>query len=166
MLSRCLRALLFVPTVATALHAQSSKITTYVRYAVDGQTSYGRVVGTTVQQLRAAPWLDATPTGRTVPLARVKLLAPATPSKVIAVGLNYQTHLGERSAATYPGLFAKFPTSIIAHDANIILPPDANNAHYEGEMVIVIGKQASNVTVADAKQYVFGSASSVEPPRR
>ena len=54
MLSRCLRALLFVPTVATALHAQSSKITTYVRYAVDGQTSYGRVVGTTVQQLRAA----------------------------------------------------------------------------------------------------------------
>ena len=156
MLSRCLRALLFVPTVATALHAQSSKITTYVRYAVDGQTSYGRVVGTTVQQLRAAPWLDSTRTGRTTPLARVKLLAPATPSKVIAVGLNYQTHLGERSAATYPGLFAKFPTSIIAHDENIVLPSDANNAHYEGEMVIVIGKQASNVTVADAKQYVFG----------
>ena len=88
MLSRCLRALLFVPTVATALHAQSSKITTYVRYAVDGQTSYGRVVGTTVHQLRAAPWLDSTRTGRTTPLARVKLLAPATPSQVIAVGLN------------------------------------------------------------------------------
>ena len=127
-----------------------------MRYAVDGQTSYGRVVGTTVQQLRAAPWLDSTRTGRTTPLARVTLLAPATPSKVIAVGLNYQTHLGERSAATYPGLFAKFPTSIIAHDENIVLPPDANNAHYEGEMVIVIGKQASNVTVAEAKQYVFG----------
>jgi 2-keto-4-pentenoate hydratase/2-oxohepta-3-ene-1,7-dioic acid hydratase in catechol pathway len=127
-----------------------------VRYAVDGQTSYGRVVGTTVQQLRAAPWLDSTRTGRTVPLARVKLLAPATPSKVIAVGLNYQTHLGERSAATYPGLFAKLPTSIIAHAENIVLPPDANNAHYEGEMVIVIGKQASRVTVAEAKQYVFG----------
>ena len=37
-----------------------------------------------------------------------------------------------------------------------MLPPDANNAHYEGEMVIVIGKQAANVSVADAKQYVFG----------
>ena len=139
----------------TALSAQSPTITTYVRYRVDGATSYGRVVGTTVQQLRAAPWLDTTRTGRTVPLARVQLLAPAT-SKVIAVGLNYQTHLGERSAATYPGLFAKLPTSIIAHDEPIVLPADANNAHYEGEMVIVIGKQAANVSVADAKQYVFG----------
>jgi 2-keto-4-pentenoate hydratase/2-oxohepta-3-ene-1,7-dioic acid hydratase in catechol pathway len=140
----------------TVLSAQAAKVTTYVRYRVDGATSYGRVVGTTVQQLRAAPWLDTTRTGRTVPLARVQLLAPATPSKVIAVGLNYQTHLGERSAATYPGLFTKLPTSIIAHDEPIVLPPDANNAHYEGEMVIVIGKQATNVSVADAKQYVFG----------
>ena len=140
----------------TALSAQSPTINSYVRYRVDGATSYGRVVGTTVQQLRDAPWLDTTRTGRTVPLARVQLLAPATPSKVIAVGLNYQTHLGERSAATYPGLFAKLPTSIIAHDEPIVLPADANNAHYEGEMVIVIGKQAANVSVADAKQYVFG----------
>lgn len=156
MLSRFAHLLLFILLVPTTLHAQSSLITKYVRYTVDGQTSYGRVVGATVQQLRAAPWIDSTRTGRTVPLSRVQLLAPATPSKVIAVGLNYQTHLGERSAATYPGLFTKLPTSIIAHEADVILPPDANNAHYEGEMVIVIGKKASHVSVAEAKQYVFG----------
>lgn len=156
MLSRFAHLLLFILLVPTTLHAQSSHITKYVRYTVDGQTSYGRVVGATVQQLRAAPWIDSTRTGRTVPLSRVKLLAPATPSKVIAVGLNYQTHLGERSAATYPGLFTKLPTSIIAHEEDVILPPDANNAHYEGEMVIVIGKKASHVSVAEAKQYVFG----------
>lgn len=156
MLSRFAHLLLFILLVPTTLHAQSSHITKYVRYTVDGQTSYGRVDGATVQQLRAAPWIDSTRTGRTVPLSRVKLLAPATPSKVIAVGLNYQTHLGERSAATYPGLFTKLPTSIIAHEEDVILPPDANNAHYEGEMVIVIGKKASHVSVAEAKQYVFG----------
>lgn len=156
MLSRFAHQLLFILLVPTTLHAQSSHITKYVRYTVDGQTSYGRVDGATVQQLRAAPWIDSTRTGRTVPLSRVKLLAPATPSKVIAVGLNYQTHLGERSAATYPGLFTKLPTSIIAHEEDVILPPDANNAHYEGEMVIVIGKKASHVSVAEAKQYVFG----------
>lgn len=156
MLSRFAHLLLFILLVPTTLHAQSSPITKYVRYTVDGQTSYGRVVGATVQQLRAAPWIDSTRTGRTVPLSRVKLLAPATPSNVIAVGLNYQTHLGERSAATYPGLFTKLPTSIIAHEEDVILPPDANNAHYEGEMVIVIGKKASHVSVAEAKQYVFG----------
>lgn len=156
MLSRFAHLLLFILLVPTTLHAQSSSITKYVRYTVDGQTSYGRVDGATVQQLRAAPWIDSTRTGRTVPLSRVKLLAPATPSNVIAVGLNYQTHLGERSAATYPGLFTKLPTSIIAHEEDVILPPDANNAHYEGEMVIVIGKKASHVSVAEAKQYVFG----------
>ncbi len=156
MLSRFAHLLLFILLVPATVHAQSSHITKYVRYTVDGQTSYGRVDGATVQQLRAAPWIDSTRTGRTVPLSRVKLLAPATPSKVIAVGLNYQTHLGERSAATYPGLFTKLPTSIIAHEEDVILPPDANNAHYEGEMVIVIGKKASHVSVAEAKQYVFG----------
>ncbi len=156
MLSRFAHLLLFILLVPATVHAQSSHITKYVRYTVDGQTSYGRVDGATVQQLRAAPWIDSTRTGRTVPLSRVKLLAPATPSNVIAVGLNYQTHLGERSAATYPGLFTKLPTSIIAHEEDVILPPDANNAHYEGEMVIVIGKKASHVSVAEAKQYVFG----------
>jgi 2-keto-4-pentenoate hydratase/2-oxohepta-3-ene-1,7-dioic acid hydratase in catechol pathway len=86
----------------------------------------------------------------------VTLLAPATPGKVIAVGLNYLTHLGERPAATYPGLFAKMPTSIIADRDTIVLPSDAANAHYEGEMVLVMGKRAQNVPVATAREYVFG----------
>ena len=146
-----LAPLLFV----SAAHAQP-RVTTYVRYAVNGQESYGRLDGETIAQLRAAPWIDTARTGRTVSLRQARLLAPATPSKVIAVGLNYQTHLGERSAATYPGLFAKMPTSIIAHEENIVLPPDATNAHYEGEMVIVIGKKASKVSAADAKAHVFG----------
>jgi len=152
---RALGALLLAMTVATTVQAQS-RVTTYVRYLADGQASYGRVDGETIVQLRDAPWIDSTRTGRRVPLRGARLLAPATPSKVIAVGLNYQTHLGERSAATYPGLFAKLPTSIIAHEENIVLPPDAMNAHYEGEMVIVIGKRASKVSVADAKAHVFG----------
>ncbi len=137
--------------------AQSApKTATFVRYSSNGQTSYGRVDGDMIAQLRDAPWIDSTRTGKRVAMRSVKLLAPATPSKVIAVGLNYQTHLGERSSAKYPGLFAKFPTSIIAHEESIVLPPDATNAHYEGEMVIVIGKKASKVSVADAKSYVFG----------
>jgi 2-keto-4-pentenoate hydratase/2-oxohepta-3-ene-1,7-dioic acid hydratase in catechol pathway len=83
-------------------------------------------------------------------------LAPVQPSKVIAVGLNYQSHLGTRTPAAYPGLFAKMPTSIIATGEDIVLPPDAKNTHYEGELVIVIGRRASRVSQADAKSYVFG----------
>lgn len=139
-----------LPAMAGAQTAQ------YVRYQLGTTVSYGRLDGETIVQLRAAPWLGGTPTGVKVPRAKATLLAPATPSKVIAVGLNYQTHLGERSAAAYPGLFAKLPTSIIAHNDTVVLPPDAANVHYEGEMVIVIGKRAQNVTKERAKEYVFG----------
>ncbi len=147
--------LLLSTTLAIRADAQAN-VVRYVRFEANGQSAYGRLDGETVVQLRDAPWIDNTPTGKRLPRREVRLLAPATPVKVIAVGLNYQTHLGERSAATYPGLFAKMPTSIIAHEEAIVLPADATNAHYEGEMVVVIGKRASNVSVEEARNHVFG----------
>lgn len=128
----------------------------YVRYASGGTTAFGILEGETVRELRGDLFASPTPTGKRLRLADVKLLAPVVPSKVIAVGLNYKTHLGERPAAAYPGLFAKLPTSIIANGDSIVLPPDAKNTHYEGELVIVIGKKASRVTKESARQYVFG----------
>jgi 2-keto-4-pentenoate hydratase/2-oxohepta-3-ene-1,7-dioic acid hydratase in catechol pathway len=91
-----------------------------------------------------------------IPLSSVRLLAPVTPSKVIAVGLNYQSHLGTREPAPYPGLFAKYPTSIVGPEEPIVRPPDSNNLHYEGELVLVIGREAKNVPVEKAAEYVFG----------
>jgi 2-keto-4-pentenoate hydratase/2-oxohepta-3-ene-1,7-dioic acid hydratase in catechol pathway len=75
---------------------------------------------------------------------------------VIAVGLNYLTHLGERPAAAYPGLFAKMPTSIVGPDSDVIYPADATNLHFEGELVVVIGRRAHDVTAAQAPNHVFG----------
>lgn len=150
---RILMGLLLLLTAPWPLAAQRQE---FVRYRAGQTVSYGRLDGETIVQLSAAPWHGGTPTGVKVARQSVSLLAPATPSKVIAVGLNYQTHLGERPAAGYPGLFAKLPTSIVAHNDTIILPPDATNVHYEGEMVIVIGKRAHNVTRARAKDHVFG----------
>ncbi|HEX4935663.1 MAG TPA: fumarylacetoacetate hydrolase family protein [Gemmatimonadaceae bacterium] len=128
----------------------------YVRYAAGGTTAYGILEGETIRELRGDLFGARTPTGRRLKRADVKLLAPVVPSKVIAVGLNYKSHLGERPSAAYPGLFAKLPTSIIATGDTIVLPPDAKNTHYEGEMVIVIGKKASRVSKEAAKDYVFG----------
>jgi len=131
-------------------------ITRYVRYAHDGRTSYGIVEGNYVHELNGDLFETPLRTGRVLTLERVRLLAPCTPSKVIAVGLNYRSHLGERPAAAYPGLFAKYPTSIIGPDAEIAMPPDAHNLHYEGEMVVVIGREARDVSPDDAHGYVFG----------
>lgn len=141
--------------LATSVAAQGP-VTKYVRYSHAGTTSYGILEGDQIRQLGGDIFANPSPTGRSVKLGDVRLLAPCLPGKVIAVGLNYQSHLGTRAPAAYPGLFAKFPTSIVATGDDIVLPSDAKNAHYEGELVIVIGRRASKVSVADAKTYVFG----------
>lgn len=142
--------------IAIPMTALSAQITRYVRYSSGGTISYGLLDGQTVRELSGDLFASPRPTGRTLRLDQVKLLAPVTPGKVIAVGLNYLTHLGERPAAAYPGLFAKMPTSIIGPDADVIYPADATNLHFEGELVVVIGRKAQNVSVADAPSYVFG----------
>jgi 2-keto-4-pentenoate hydratase/2-oxohepta-3-ene-1,7-dioic acid hydratase in catechol pathway len=159
-MARTLRFGLAVGLVLVAigsLSAQQRGVTKYVRYQVAGGTAtLGILEGDTIRELKGDLFANPAATGRSVKLADVKLLPPCAPGKVIAVGLNYKTHLGERPAAEYPGLFAKYPSSIIAHGENIVIPSDAKNVHYEGEMVVVIGKHAKNVSVSDAKSYVFG----------
>jgi 2-keto-4-pentenoate hydratase/2-oxohepta-3-ene-1,7-dioic acid hydratase in catechol pathway len=140
--------------VATVSFAQ---VTRYIRYDAQGRTSYGILDGETVRELSAAPWAGGKPTGRTAPFKSVKLLAPAEPTKVIAAGLNYKSHIGQQNAARYVGLFAKLPTSIVGHEADIVYPADATDVHFEGELVVVIGKKASKVSKEDALSYIFGA---------
>lgn len=139
---------------ATAMAAQPA--TQYVRYEAGGTTSYGVLDDGQVHELDGDLFDRPRRTGRRMPLESVRLLAPVMPGKVIAVGLNYRSHLGDRPASEYPGLFAKLPTSIIGSGDAIVIPPDAKNVHYEGEMVIVIGRRASHVSVAAAHEYIFG----------
>ena len=128
----------------------------YVRYSHQGAISYGVVEGETVHPLDGDLFAQPQRSGSSLPLAEVEFLAPVVPSKVIAVGLNYRSHLGSREPAEYPGLFAKYPTSIVGPNADIVLPADAENVHYEGEMVVVIGRTAKNVSVEDAHEHIFG----------
>jgi 2-keto-4-pentenoate hydratase/2-oxohepta-3-ene-1,7-dioic acid hydratase in catechol pathway len=94
----------------------------------------------------------------------VKLLAPCAPVNIAAVGRNYQTHIKAMSQfrdqsippAEFPGLFWKPGSCIIGTEENILLPPGAENVHYEAEMVLVIGKKTKNVTRAQAASHIFG----------
>jgi 2-keto-4-pentenoate hydratase/2-oxohepta-3-ene-1,7-dioic acid hydratase in catechol pathway len=139
-----------------ATTAVSQQPTKYVRYASGSTTSLGILEGDRIRELRGDLFANPQPTGRTVRVADVRLLAPVEPRKVIAVGLNYKSHLGERPAAAYPGLFTKYQTSIIPTETDIVLPSDSKMAHYEGEMVIVMGRRAKNVPREQAKSYIFG----------
>ncbi len=131
-------------------------IAKYVRYTYQGEESYGVLNKETIQKLQGDLFSSPIPTGNMVALSKVKLLPPCDPSKVLAVGLNYRSHLGDRPVPDHMGLFAKYPTSIIAHEEPIRMPPDASNLHFEGELVIVIGKKASKISEAEASHYVFG----------
>ena len=128
----------------------------FVRFQHQGRVSYGALHGDRIQEIDGDIFGQHRPTDRWVGLAEVKLLPPTPAKKVIAVGLNYQSHLGERTPAEYPGLFAKYPTSLVGQGEDVVQPPDSKNLHYEGEMVLVIGKACTNVSEADAMSCVFG----------
>jgi 2-keto-4-pentenoate hydratase/2-oxohepta-3-ene-1,7-dioic acid hydratase in catechol pathway len=142
----------------------------FVRFEYADCLSYGVLEGETVRQLKGGLFDTEEFTGREYPLSAVKLKVPCEASKVIAVGLNYASHrkavesaegifvtvAGTPVSKTRPVVFAKFPTCLIPHEAEIHFPPDATNVHFEGELALVIGKRAKNVPVDEARKYIFG----------
>jgi 2-keto-4-pentenoate hydratase/2-oxohepta-3-ene-1,7-dioic acid hydratase in catechol pathway len=128
----------------------------YVRFSYGGRVGYGRLIAEEIHELQGDLFASTQETGTVIPLAAARLLAPCEPSKVLAVGLNYRSHLKGRPEPEYPGLFAKFPSSVIGPDDAIVVPPDAQSVHYEGELVVVIGKTAKNVSATAAAHHIFG----------
>lgn len=80
------------------------------------------------------------------------------PTKIVAIGLNYFDHAQEFNVEVpdYPLIFMKPSTAVIGNDETIIYPPQTRELHYEGELGIVIGKQARNVSIDEAKGYIAG----------
>ena len=156
-LTRWIQAALCAAIAAAATAASAQTLTHYVKYEVGGRTAWGILEGQTIRELQGNVFEGAAkPTGRTVKLAEVKLLPPAEAKKVIAAGLNYRSHIGQASPAKYVGLFAKFPTTLVGHGADIIYPADATSVHYEAEICVVMGKRAKNITEAQVKDHIFG----------
>jgi 2-keto-4-pentenoate hydratase/2-oxohepta-3-ene-1,7-dioic acid hydratase in catechol pathway len=144
--------------IACSTDTAAQTLTHYVKYEAAGRVAWGLLEGETIRELQGNVFEGAKPNGRTVKLAEVKLLPPAEAKKVIAAGLNYRSHIGEQTPAKYVGLFAKMPTSLVGHDADIIYPADATTVHYEAEVCVVIGKRARNIAEAAVKDHIFGVA--------
>jgi 2-keto-4-pentenoate hydratase/2-oxohepta-3-ene-1,7-dioic acid hydratase in catechol pathway len=80
------------------------------------------------------------------------------PEKILCVGLNYLSHSKEakEEQPKFPVLFSKCNNVLSAHKQDVILPKVASKYDYEVELVIVIGKEAKDVSKEDALSYVFG----------
>lgn len=99
------------------------------------------------------------PTGARVPIADAVILAPVIPrSKIVCVGKNYHDHAAEMGgvAPEEPLLFLKPNTAVIGPGDTIVRPALSQQTEYEGELAVVIGKVAKNVSAADALDYVLG----------
>ena len=155
---RGIAAALAVAVLAAGASAWAQDVTKYVRYEHEGAVSYGILEGETIHQLAGDVFASPERTGATAALGDVTLLAPTDPRKVVAAGLNYRSHLGGAEPAEYPGLFDKHATSLIGHGAEITYYEDASNLHFEGEMVLIIGRTARNVSVEDAPDHIFAVA--------
>ena len=128
----------------------------FARYERDGEVTYGTVQGETVTPISAEPWAEHQVTGDAVPASSVRLLAPVTPSKMIAIGLNYRSHLGDREAPKVPEPFLKTPSCIVGPGDAIVLPSDSTVVQEEAELAVVIGTRCRRATRDSALGHVFG----------
>ena len=94
-----------------------------------------------------------------LPLSHVTLHAPIPrPSRIFAIGLNYQKHADESKMAVQkvPTVFMKLASSVVGPDAPIVLPKISTQPDYEAEFGVVIGKPGYQIAAEDWKQHVFG----------
>jgi 2-keto-4-pentenoate hydratase/2-oxohepta-3-ene-1,7-dioic acid hydratase in catechol pathway len=128
-----------------------------VRFEHNGQVGSGCLEGETISPL--ALELDFLPRiDREYSLGEVRLLAPSTPSKIVAVGLNYRDHAAELNMTLpeEPLLFLKPPTAVIGPGDEILYPKQSERIDYEAELAIVIGKRARFVDREKAADYILG----------
>ncbi len=93
------------------------------------------------------------------PLAAVRLLAPVpSPSKFLAIGINYADHIREtgRDAPTFPIFFNKQVSCITGPYDPIVIPRVSSDVDYEGELGVVIGRECRNVPAARAHEHIAG----------
>ncbi|MBN1493064.1 MAG: fumarylacetoacetate hydrolase family protein [Candidatus Omnitrophica bacterium] len=119
---------------------------------------WGIIKEAAVQILQEPPFERIRVSKRSVPLAKVKLLVPTLPTKVVLVGLNYRDHAAELSMAApdEPIIFLKPPTTVIGPGEKIIYPPQVSRLDYEAELALVIKRRARNISPAQAARYILG----------
>jgi acylpyruvate hydrolase len=94
-----------------------------------------------------------------IDLNAVRLLPPVPqPPKILCVGLNYNDHLEESGLQkpTYPEIFGRFATSLIAHQEPIRRPRESVALDYEAELAVVIGKPGRRIPQKQALEHVAG----------
>ena len=120
-------------------------MTNYVRFENSGNISFGVLEGDTISEISNAPFDSYETTGNTFSISNVKLLSPVAPNKIVAIGLNYKSHLGGRPGPEAPEPFLKASTTVVGHGDDIVIPKiaieEGVKIQPEAELALVIGKK-------------------------
>src|SRR5881275_1337214 len=113
----------------------------------DGTPFYGELIGEYVHELKKPFWLGIELTGEKIRRQDAEIDVPVSPSKLIAVGLNYAEHIAEmkRTPLGTALIWFKAPTSLLAHKQQIEIAFPEHQTDFETELAIVIGARAKNV---------------------
>jgi 2-keto-4-pentenoate hydratase/2-oxohepta-3-ene-1,7-dioic acid hydratase in catechol pathway len=129
-----------------------------VRMIIDRRICWGVLDGAEVMEIEGSIYRKFRIADRRHEQKIVRLLPPCRPSKVIAVGRNYIDHAQEKRVdlPEEPRIFLKSPSSIIGPGDIIKLPYPNHIVEHEAELAFIIKKQAKNIKVKDALNYILG----------
>jgi 2-keto-4-pentenoate hydratase/2-oxohepta-3-ene-1,7-dioic acid hydratase in catechol pathway len=131
-------------------------VSAYVRFEHGGRVRHGELHEDRIQPLDGTIGAFTPSDEPPVPLADVRLRAPTSPSKIVAIGPNYRTHYAQGGTPPdAPMLWFKSPTGVNDPEGTIELPP-GHIVNHESELAIVIGRRAKNVDEARAGEHIFG----------
>ncbi len=129
------------------------------RYRFKGKTFYGVLKEDTLHAIKGSIFrrFDVADSG--VPISEVALLPPVKPTKIVAVGTNYRNHAVEmgKPVPEEPLIFLKPPSAVVGPNDMIIYPGMSKRVDYEGELALVIKKNAHLLEdEKDVQDYILG----------
>lgn len=129
------------------------------RFRHGGEILFGVLRETDLYPVEGSIFGDFEVGQKPVPIGEVILLPPVEPSKIVGVGRNYLEHSKElgNPVPQEPLLFLKPPTAVIGPNGSILYPRASRRVDYEGELAVVIKREARNVGEAvNPDDYILG----------
>lgn len=124
----------------------------------NNQIQYGWINAGMVGRLSAPPFGAFRRLEADLRLDEVKMVVPVEPSKIIAIGRNYPEHAREHHVdiPEVPMLFLKPPSSVINHEATIILPPQSQQVEHEVELAVVMARRGRWIPIQKVNDFILG----------
>lgn len=124
----------------------------FIRYQKNKPEYRGIVDGEKIRRINGTIFHDYSVTDDYENISDVTILPPVLPSKIYGIRANY----GSNKDLSAPSIFMKPPSTVIAHNENIVIPKGIKDVRIEGELAVIIGKKCRNVSQEHALQHILG----------